>query len=96
MDESNKVFPPSYYHNESVSGEILHTLNDLSWWQLYRHWREDFSSYSASDLSKGRIWWSRMELWLIRNKAFRILATLNPPASEEELDYAGGYNGDIC
>ena len=88
MDDSNKVFPPSYYYTDNVPLETLNSLGDLKWWSLYSLWREDFSAYTSSELSKAKIWWSRIEQWLISNKAFRILATLNAPASEEELDYA--------
>jgi hypothetical protein len=58
-----------------------------SFFYLFLAWSKSFHGYRRADVQAVHSWWAHLEGWC-REHAPRILATLNPPASERDISTA--------
>ena len=56
------------------------SATEATFHEIYRMWRHSFSDFTRAEVRQVKLWWGRMEAWLLAH-APRIHATLNPPAT---------------
>jgi hypothetical protein len=75
IDSNSLEYPPGYPQDQIVN----------SCMNCFISWKLSFPGYSSHDVRRTNNWWKRFESWC-RQYAPEILTTLNPPASESDID----------